>query len=222
MSTFALIPGAGGIAWYWHRVVPLLEEAGHKAIAVDLPADDDTAGLEDYADLVVEAMGKRKAVVVAQSLGGFIAPLVGKRAGVEALVFVNAMIPMPGEKANDWGENTGSAEARTSAARKGGYSTKFDAETYFLHDLPAKLAKEAESHEREQSDRVMDEPCRFDAWPKVPIQVIAGRDDRLFPLEFQRRVARERLGVDAQEIRGGHLVALSNPKGLVKLLLQAK
>jgi len=34
---FVLIPGAGGAAWYWHRVVPLLQEAGHEAIAVDLP-----------------------------------------------------------------------------------------------------------------------------------------------------------------------------------------
>ncbi len=33
---FVLIPGAGGAAWYWHRVVPLLQEAGHEAIAVDL------------------------------------------------------------------------------------------------------------------------------------------------------------------------------------------
>ena len=37
MSTFVLIPGAGGVAWYWHRVVPLLTAAGHEAIPVDLP-----------------------------------------------------------------------------------------------------------------------------------------------------------------------------------------
>ncbi|HYS07166.1 MAG TPA: hypothetical protein VEP66_00420 [Myxococcales bacterium] len=27
MSAFILIPGAGGVAWYWHRLVPLLERA---------------------------------------------------------------------------------------------------------------------------------------------------------------------------------------------------
>ena len=57
------------------------------------------------------------------------------------------------------------------------------------------------------------------AWPGVPIRVIVGRDDRLFPLEFQRRVARERLGVEIEATRGGHLVALSNPKGLATLLM---
>ena len=36
--TFLLIPGAGGSAWYWHRVVAALEARGHEAIAVALPA----------------------------------------------------------------------------------------------------------------------------------------------------------------------------------------
>src|SRR6059058_1925100 len=39
MSTFTLIPGAGGVAWYWHRVVARLSACGHEAIAVDLPGD---------------------------------------------------------------------------------------------------------------------------------------------------------------------------------------
>jgi len=221
MSTFALIPGAGGAAWYWHRVIPLLEEAGHKAIAVDLPAADDDAGLEDYADRVIEAIGKRKAVVVAQSLGGFTAALVCERVRVQALVFVNAMIPMPGEKAGDWWGSTGSEKARVAAARRGGYPAKYDEQTYFFHDVPKKVTKEAYAHGHEQSGRMMAEPCRFKSWPRVPIHVIVGRDDRFFPLDFQRRVARERLGVEVVEIRGGHLVALSNPKGLAKRLMEA-
>jgi pimeloyl-ACP methyl ester carboxylesterase len=96
--TFVLIPGAGGTAWYWHRIVPLLREAGHAAIAVDLPGDDPAAGLPEYADLVTSAIGNRGDVVlVAQSLGGFTAPLVAAKVPVAALVFVNAMIPRPGE-----------------------------------------------------------------------------------------------------------------------------
>ena len=68
---FVLIPGAGGAAWYWHRVVRLLQEAGHEAIAVDLPGDDPAAGLPEYTDLVADAIGARGTVVlVAQSLGG--------------------------------------------------------------------------------------------------------------------------------------------------------
>jgi pimeloyl-ACP methyl ester carboxylesterase len=36
--TYALIPGAGGSAWYWHRVAPLLRSVDSRVIAVDLPA----------------------------------------------------------------------------------------------------------------------------------------------------------------------------------------
>src|SRR4051794_20643130 len=98
MSTFILIPGAGGTAWYWSRVVPLLERAGHEAVAVDLPGDDENAGLPEYTRLVLEAIGASTDVVlVAQSLGGFTAPLVCDRASIRGLVLVNAMIPVPGE-----------------------------------------------------------------------------------------------------------------------------
>src|SRR5271169_510818 len=85
---FVLVPGAGGTAWYWHRVVPLLQAAGHEAIAVDLPGDDPTAGLPEYAGLVERAIGSRDDVVlVAMSLGGFTAPLVAKKVPVSAIVF---------------------------------------------------------------------------------------------------------------------------------------
>ena len=219
MSCYILIPGAGGVAWYWHRVVPLLEAAGHEAIAVDLPADDPRAGLDDYADRVVAAIGGRSDVVlVAQSLAGFTAPLVCARASVSRLVFVNAMIPVQGETAGDWGENTGSTEARVEAAKRGGYTTEFEEDAYFLHDVPAAVIAAGEHLQREQTMLVMSEVCDFERWPEIPIQVIVGRDDRLFPLDFQRRVAKERLGVEIDEVDGGHLVALSNPRGLVTCL----
>ena len=37
MSTFILIHGSWHSAWNWHKVIPLLEQKGHTAIAVDLP-----------------------------------------------------------------------------------------------------------------------------------------------------------------------------------------
>src|SRR5688572_8997193 len=99
MTTFVLVPGAGGSAWYWHRLVAELARRGHEALAVDLPADDDSAGLAAYADTVVAAIGDRAPVVlVAQSMGGLTAPLVCDRVPVELLVLVNAMVPAPGDR----------------------------------------------------------------------------------------------------------------------------
>lgn len=219
MADFVFVPGAGGVAWYWHRVVPLVEEAGHEAIAVELPGDDEQAGLSAYADRVLEAIGRRQVVLVAQSLGGFAAPLVCARIRVRMLVFVNAMIPVPGETAGEWWDNTEAIAARVAAADQGDYSTDFDLATYFLHDVQPDIIEQGEAHERPEADIVFGEPCRFDAWPEVPIHVIAGRDDRFFPIEFQRRVAQERLQVEIDELAGGHLLALSNPHGLADQLL---
>jgi pimeloyl-ACP methyl ester carboxylesterase len=222
MSTYALIPGAGGTAWYWHRVVPLLERAGHEAIAVDLPGDDARAGLPEYAEKVIEAAGGRDdVVIVAGSLGGFTAPLVTSKLAARALVFVNAMIPRPGETAGDWWDNTGAVPAREAAARRHGYSPEFDLEEYFLHDVPPEVAQDGAAHQRPEADAVFASPCDFGAWPAIPIRVAAGAGDRFFPVEFQQRVARERLGVEADVLPGGHLIALSQPAELARYLLAA-
>ena len=220
MASFVLIPGAGGMAWYWHRVVPLLRVAGHEPIAVDLPGEDRQAGLAEYADIVIRAIAERSDVIlVAQSLAGFTAPLVCARAPVRKVVFVNAMIPKPGETAGAWWGATGAVEARKQAATRRGYMTEFDVGAYFLHDVPQDVLRAGPEQPYEEADTVFGEPCRFDHWPDIPIHVLAGREDRFFPIEFQRRVARERLGKNVKEIRGGHLVALSNPEGLTECLV---
>jgi pimeloyl-ACP methyl ester carboxylesterase len=222
MTRFVLIPGAGGVAWYWGRVAALLEAEGHEAIAVDLPGDDESAGLAEYADAVVRAADEGSAaVLVAQSLGGFTAPLACERLAVTSLVFVNAMIPEPGETPGAWWGNVGSSEARLAAADAGGYSREFDLETYFLHDIAAELIAEGESHQRNETDAVFASVCDFAGWPDVPIHVLIGADDRFFPADFQRRVARDRLGIEADVLPGGHLIAQADPTGVAKYL-QAK
>src|SRR5687767_7489409 len=107
MATFVLIHGAGDSAWYWHLVEPELRKAGHGVVSMDLPCEDDTAGLNEYADAVVEAIEDRgDLVVVGQSFGGFTAPLVCERLEVDRLVLVAGMIPAPGEAPKDYWANT--------------------------------------------------------------------------------------------------------------------
>jgi alpha/beta hydrolase family protein len=219
---FILIPGAGGTEWYWHRVVPLLKDAGQQAIAVDLPSGDPQAGLAEYARLVAGAAdGRDHVVLVAQSLGGFTAPMAAAKIDVQALVFVNAMIPRPGETAGEWWDATGWEKARLAAAERGGYPAEVDLEAYFLHDVPPDVAASGEKYQRPESEAAFASPCDFAAWPHVPIKVAAGADDRFFPAGFQRAVARDRLGVEADILPGGHLNALSQPEALASYLLAA-
>ncbi|MGO4256889.1 alpha/beta fold hydrolase [Marmoricola sp. RAF53] len=220
-----LLPGAGGAGWFWHRVVPLLEDAGHTAVAVDLPADDESAGLPEYLAIAHAACAYAEDVlVVGQSLGGFTAALLADhlvRAGTppRGLVLVNAMVPLPGETPGEWWEAVGWAEARVAGARAGGWTEEFDMDAYFFHDVDPAVIAAGESAQHEEAEAVFVSPCHIAAWPDVPTTVIAGADDRFFPLALQQRVARERLGVEPVVVPGGHLAALSRPGELAAALL---
>jgi pimeloyl-ACP methyl ester carboxylesterase len=220
MGSFVFVPGAGGMAWYWHRVLPLIRAAGHEAIAIDLPGDDQSTGLSAYTDIVVGAIeGRTEVVLVAQSLAGFTAPLVGARTQLRMIVLVNAMIPKPNETAGAWWAATGAIDAREDAAARRGYSTRFDLQTYFFHDVPEAVLRSGPERANDEAETVFAEPCRFDSWPDIPIHVLGGRDDRFFPIDFQRRVALERLGKEIEIISGGHLLALSEPGELATRLI---
>jgi pimeloyl-ACP methyl ester carboxylesterase len=218
-TTFVLVPGAGGDTWFWHRLVAQLEGRGHRAVPVELPAADETAGLPVYADTVVAAIGHRSPVVlVAQSMGGLTAPLVCARLPVQLLVLLNAMIPRPGETGGEWWTVTGQGEAAANYLQELGLPAELDDDGTYFHDVPADVVAAAKEQPLAQSARPFEDPWPLERWPDVPTRVVAGREDRLFPLEFQRRVAAERLGIAADEIPGGHLVALSRPVELADRL----
>ncbi len=232
IATFVLIPGAGSTAWYWHLVEPALRERGHDVITVTLPVDDDAAGLGEYADTVVAAIAEhattaRRAgrddlgdlVLVAQSMGGFTAPLVADRVPVAMVILVAAMVPAPGESAGEWWTATGHAEALHDAAVRGGWvADEDDPAALFLHDVPADVIAESEAHLRNQSGTPFEEPWPLDAWPDVATRFLLCRDDRFFPADFQRRVVRDRLGFDPDEMDSGHLPALAHPVELATRL----
>jgi Alpha/beta hydrolase family len=188
-----------------------LHARGQDVVAPDLPSEDDSAGLWEYADAVVDALGERgNPVVVAQSFGAFTAPLVCERVPVDLLVLVAGMVPAPGEAPRDWWANTG----YESAAGDG----DDDVIATFYHDVPPALASEALKRARGQSATPTEEPWPLEAWPNVPTRFLLCRHDRLFAPDFLRRVVSARLGIAAEEIDGGHCVALSRPKELAARL----
>jgi pimeloyl-ACP methyl ester carboxylesterase len=208
VAAFVLIHGAGDSGWYWHLVAMELRARGHEVVTPDLPADDDTADLGTYADAVVDAIGLQTGlVVVGQSFGAFTAPLICDRVPTELLVFVAGMIPSPGERPDEWWSDTGyDLEPR----RRG-----LDDATTYYHDVPPELASEhvrrGRSHPSPAAGR---EPWPLPAMPDVQTRSLLCRDDRLFPAPFMRRITTERLGITAEEIDGGHCVALSRPHEL--------
>jgi len=209
MATFALIHGGGSTAWDWHLVTPLLERAGHEAIAVDLPIEDSDAGLEDYVRTVLDAIGDRDhIIVVGHSLGGFTAPLVAADVDADGLVYLAGMIPMPGETFMDWWTNTGHDHE----------SVDDDPDVSFFNGVPAALADEARRRERDQQGTWMSRPWPAEHHPAVPTRAIVCADDQFFPAPFMRRHIRERLGITPVEIPGGHYATLSESDAVAAAL----
>lgn len=158
-------------------------------------------------------------VLVAQSMGAFAAQPACAELPVRHLVLVNVMVPLPGETPGEWWSATGSEEARLAAARSGGYPEDLDPEVLFLHDVPPEALAAAPEGRSPGGGPPFGQPCAIARWPDVPTTVVVGTEDRLFPPAFQRRVARERLGLDAVLLPGGHLATLSRPEALARLLL---
>lgn len=137
--------------------------------------------------------------------------MVAARRPVDLLVLLNAMVPEPGESPGGWWVATGHDDATSGQA--GGESTDV-----FFHDLQPDLAADARAALRDQSSTPFALPWPLDAWPDVLTRVLVSRDDRLFPAAFQHRILRQRLGLTAEEIDGGHFVALSHPGELADRL----
>lgn len=222
MATFVLVPGAGGGTWFWHKLIPELKARGHQAIPVDLPTGDESAGLKEYADTIV-ATGQNKGpvVLVAQSMAGFSAPMACDRLPVELLVLVNPMVPAPGETPGEYWTNTGQQQAAAEYAASQGRPAEFDLIQTFFHDVLTEITEEAMAQgEPPQADKPFSEPWPLTEWPDVATKFIQGREDRLFPLTFQQRVAKERLGITVDAIPGGHLNALSQPAAMANQLTE--
>jgi pimeloyl-ACP methyl ester carboxylesterase len=130
---------------------------------------------------------------------------------VGLLVLVAAMVPAPGEKAADWWANTGHGEA---------YDDRWSGDeiALFLQDAPPDVAAAALAKGRDQASAPMLEPWPLEAWPDVPTRYLVCRDDRMHPAEWARRMVRERLGIEADEIDGGHMPYVSRPKDLADRL----
>ena len=69
-----------------------------------------------------------------------------------------------------------------------------------------------------ETAKALQEPWPLEAWPEARARYLRCRDDRMFPAVWARRHARERLGVDPDEIDGGHDISLSRPLELAERL----
>lgn len=228
MATYALLPGAWHGGWCWERVAPLLTDAGHRVVAIDLPCEDSSLGCAAYRDIALDAIADAgdDLIVVAHSAGGLTAPLVAAATPVRRLVFVSALLPLPGRPFSEQNEAEGILEHEYQA----GVETDGNGNRRWIdRDLCGRTMYSGCSREdaawafarlRAQSSTMYTEASPLERWPDVPFTDIRGDDDRLVSPRWAARAVPERLGVESTVIQGaGHSPMLSHPQALAALLL---
>jgi pimeloyl-ACP methyl ester carboxylesterase len=228
VASFGLVHGAGHGAWCWERLIPELSALGHRAWAMDLPCDDPAAGAQRYAEVVDRTLPPAAdLILVGHSLGGLTIPLVAARRPVRRLVFLCALIPVPGRTLV---EQAAEAPEMFHAVLRDhpGRVTDSDGTTWlrdeaaardlYYHDCTPGDVRWAWSRLRRQAVAPRREPCPLSTWPGAERAYILCREDRALSPDWSRRAARERLGVDPIELDGSHSPFISRPADLAAVL----
>ncbi|MDO8483449.1 MAG: alpha/beta hydrolase [Candidatus Limnocylindrales bacterium] len=222
----ALVHGSYHGAWCWDLLRPELERLGHRVVTMDLPISDPALGAADYAQRIDDALDPgSEPILVGHSMAGLVIPLVAARRPIRRLVFLAAFLASPGKSASDQ-RATEAIDGRVSPKTAEWTDLGDDvwmvgpntATELFFHDAPAAVSRWATQRIRPQAYRIMNETSPLTSWPDVESRSIVCRDDRAINPEWVRAAARERLGVEAIEIGGGHSPFLTRPTELAHVL----
>ena len=233
MATFLLVHGACTGGWCWEKVVPLLEAAGHKACAPDLPGlgDDQTppanVTLADNVDKLARILDKmeEQVILVGHSLGGVtISQLAEARLRkIKALVYVCALLPTSGKSGRDMTSLEPDTLFRLSR------QVSPDGKTYtFARDkLPSLFYADVSPEDRYKAmQRLRPQPLAISTTPltlteerfgSVPRWYIECIHDNAIRIALQRTMAKE-TPCKVLRLECGHSPFFSNPEELVEYL----
>jgi pimeloyl-ACP methyl ester carboxylesterase len=245
MSLFCLVHGAFQGGWCWDLLTPYLEAQGHKTLTMDLPIENASATLSQFADTVIQVLPPTDddIVLVGHSMAGTVIPLVAEVIKVRQLVFVAALLPYPGISTLDQFAHQVDSDTLTSfnyqpkdssileqfysepamyepASVGQDFSDEAVLMEFFYHDCPPDVAQWAIAKSQpQQSMAYIFETNPLKALPAVERKYIVCTNDRILSPTWSHYAARTRLGIDAIELPAGHCPHLSCPELLASVLI---
>jgi pimeloyl-ACP methyl ester carboxylesterase len=229
VADIVLVHGAWHGAWCWRRVVPLLWLAGHRVVTVTLSGLGERAHqlspditLATHVEDVVTAMRAEecdRAVLVGHSYGGLAVTGAADRLGNEVgrLVYVDAVVPLPGEAWSTRNPPEVQADRRAALARHGFLPPPAPA----AFGLTGADADWVERRQTPQPAGVYDDPLHFDAarWAARPRTFVDCTTPSLPTIEPSRQLVRSQPGWEVVELETGHDPMISEPADLAAVLL---
>ncbi|MCK6423885.1 MAG: alpha/beta hydrolase [Burkholderiaceae bacterium] len=239
-SPIVLVHGAWGGAWIWRRMLAPLRAAGHEVHAVTLTGDGERAHLRrpgitlqtHIADVLglLEAEELREVVLVGHSYGGMVITGAADRAtaadpaAIRRLIYLDAMIPLPGE---GWGQQHDPAvvAARTAAARAHDHALPPPDPADFGLTGPDRdwlLRRQVPHPFGPHPDGPYQEPLPFDGerWQRLSRHFIDCHDPAYPTIATMRERARQLPGFTVHELATGHCPMVSAPQALARLLIE--
>jgi pimeloyl-ACP methyl ester carboxylesterase len=190
---------------------------------MDLPSENAAAGPREYAEAVASALHSVEGpvVLVGHSLGGITIANVSALRPVSRLVYLCALIPLPGRAWNETrldGPMASEAFDGAIEALPDG-STRVGPEVVasLYQTCPAELGRRAWERCGRQTYGITSKPSLD--FPPLPASYILCRQDLAILPEWAGRTAREQLGVEPVELEGDHSPFLSRPAELAELLV---
>jgi pimeloyl-ACP methyl ester carboxylesterase len=219
MSIFCLVHGSTQGPRGWELLVSELKARGHDCICVDLPTDQPDSSATAYARAIGKALEKSKSpIVVAHSASGLFLPLVPEYATVSRLVYLAAVLPMPGESFLSQFQRD-QEMYRPDFVGKDPTKDEALACQYLFHDCPPNVSQWALSTLRLMfAKEAIVERSPLARWPDVPSSYISCSEDRALNPDWWGTAARERLRADPIRIEAGHAPHVTRPATLATIL----
>jgi pimeloyl-ACP methyl ester carboxylesterase len=214
-----LVHGAFADGSGWKPVADILRKDGYTVSIVQQPETslaDDVAATNRILDRL-----SGPAVLVGHSYGGAIITEAGNNAHVASLVYVAAFAPDEGEQLGPL-TGTNPPAAKSIAPTSDGYllidQAKFP--TDFAPDLPLAEAKFMAISQVPINAKIFTTPITAPAWKTKPSYGIVATQDRMINPNLERSMY-ERAHAKVTEVKGSHVIFLSQPRAVAKVIEQA-
>lgn len=220
--TVVLVHGAWADGSCWNEVIPFLQRAGLKVVAVQNPMSSLEADVANVNRVVDDQGGD--VLLVGHSYGGVVISEAGNNPHVSGLVYVAAFAPGPNQSVN----------AILSAfpppvwfpmlhADAGGWVT-WPAEpmaTYFSAGLPAEQQAVLAATQHPTFYGVNDNAIgATPAWTLHPTRYVVATGDQIIPAQLQTAFA-QAMGATVTQVEGGHLIMLVQPEAVAEAIIEA-